>query len=313
MLRVGRPTPNAIVALTVPAIIAALFLVGAGCQSGESSGSQGAIHDQWRHRISSTGLVGIIPPREDIRVGDIYAFAISPDLMVAGPGTARQAAAKRIAASSRWAALPVLTDLSAEYAQRPSWPRTPDAFVSQPGMTERWEESDSGGVSIFTAEQVVTRLRMVSLDQFAAVSFKGSDLETVIPTEAATLIAGNADPKTMAVTLRAGSAESYSLSLETVIGLLLDDATGDGGTGYVLKPAFRRNLDLVADPAADRVWLQVISEVVYVRSADITIRTFGAEPSKEQVTAEELAVVASQKQELRLSYRVRHPVDMIVQ
>ncbi len=271
-----------------------------GCQSGGSSsrGSRGAILDQWGERISSTGLVGILPMKEDIRVGDIYAFSISPDQLAAGSGSARQAAAKRIAASSRWASLPVLTDLGDEYAQRPSWPKTPDAFVGQAGPAAVWQEPDTeGGTSIFTPEPVVTRLRIVGFGQFAAVSFSGSDLETVIPTEAATLIAGNADPRTLAVTLRAGSAETYSLSLGALIGLLLDDATGDGGSGFVLKPPYRQNLDLVADSLTGRVWLHVISEVVYIRSADITVRTFAATPKEEEVTAQELAQVAEKVQQ----------------
>jgi len=279
-------------------VVAALVIpVTAGCETSISTGgSRGAILDQWRARVSSTGLVGIVPPQEDIRVGDIYAFSISPDQLAAGSSTARQTAARRIAASSRWASLPVLTELADEYGQRPSWPRTPDAFVGQTGAMDRWQEADSDGDSIFTATQVTTRLRIVGLDQFTAVSFSGDDLETVIPTEAATLIAGAADPRKLAVTMRAGSAESYSLSLDNLIGLLLDDATGDGGGGYVLKPPYRRNLDLLADPTTNRIWLHVISEVVYIRSADFTIRTIDAAPSSEQITAEELAKVAGQVQ-----------------
>jgi len=276
------------------------FGVLLGCQSRGSysgSGPQGAILDQWSERISNTGLVVIAPPREDVRVGDIYAFSVSPDQLAAGSESARRLAAKHIAASSRWTSLPVLTELSNEYAQRPSWPMTPDAFVSQTGADAVWQEPGTEGKSIFTPEPVVTRLRIVSLEQFAAVSFTGVDLETVIPTEAATLIAGNADPRTLAVTLRAGSAESYSLSLNSVIGLLLDDAAGDGGSGFVLKPAYRQNLDLVADPLTGRVWLGVISEVVYIRSADITVRTFDATPKEEEVTAGELAQVAEKLQE----------------
>ena len=262
------------------------------------SQGQGAILDQWAERISSTGLVPIVPPVEDIRVGDIYAFSISPDQLAAGSGSVRRLAARRIAASSRWASLPVLKDLGDEYAQRPSWPMTPDAFVSRTGHPAVWQEPGTeGGSSIFTPEPVVTRLRIVSLDQFASVSFAGTDLETVIPTEAATLIAGNADPRTLAVTLRAGAGESYSLSLDAVIRLLLDDASGDGGSGFVLKPAYRENLLLVADSLSKRVWLQVISEVVYIRSADITVRTFAATPKEEEVTVEEFAYVPDSVQE----------------
>ncbi len=292
--------PSRSTSLITATVLSLGFGVLLGCQSRGSysgSGPQGAILDQWSERISNTGLVVIAPPMEDVRVGDIYAFSVSPDQLAAGSESARRVAAKRIAASSRWTSLPVLTALSDEYAQRPSWPMTPDAFVSQAGADAVWQEPGTEGKSIFTPEPVVTRLRIVSLEQFAAVSFTGVDLETVIPTEAATLIAGNADPRTLAVTLRAGSAESYSLSLDSVIGLLLDSAAGDGGSGFVLKPAYRQNLDLVADSLTGRVWLGVISEVVYIRSADITVRTFDATPKEEEVTAGELAQVAEKLQE----------------
>ena len=290
------------VSRSIAIVVLGLILgVSWGCQSGGSSsrsGSRGAILEQWGERISSIGLVAIMPLEEDVRVGDIYAFSISPDQLATGSGSARQAAAKHIAASSRWASLPVLTDLGDEYARRPSWPRTPDEFVGRAGPAMAWQEPDTdSGTSIFAPKPIVTRLRIVGLDHFAAVSFSGSDLETMIPTEAATLIAGTADPRTMAVTLRAGSAESYSLSLDRVISLLLDDATGDGGSGFVLKQPYRQNLEVVADPVTGRVWLQVISEVVYIRSADITVRTFGAAPKEEEVTAEELAKVVEKVQQ----------------
>ncbi len=280
-------------------VVAAVVIpVWTGCQTGSTTGgSHDATLHQWRERVSNTGLVAIVPPEEDLRVGDIFAFSISPDQLESGSSTARQSAARRVAASSRWASLPVLTDLEDEYGQRPPWPRTPDAFAGKPGALEQWQEADSGGGSIFRAGQVTTRLRLVGLDQFLAVSFAGNDLESMIPTEAATLIAGAADPRTLAVTLRAGAAESYSLSLDNLIDLLLDDATGDGGGGYVLKPPYRRNLDLLADPTTNRVWLHVISEVVYIRSADFTIRTLDAVPSSEQITAEELVKVAQAAQQ----------------
>ena len=74
------------------------FGVLLGCQSGGSysgTGPQGAILDQWSERISNTGLVVIAPPMEDVRVGDIYAFSVSPDQLAAGSESARRVAAKR--------------------------------------------------------------------------------------------------------------------------------------------------------------------------------------------------------------------------
>ncbi len=271
--------------------------VQSGCESTGSSTGQSTIMHQWGDRIGQLGYVVITPPQEDIRVGDIYALGISPDQVKVASASSRREAMKRISAASRWSMLPVLTDLEQEYGQRRAWPRTPDSFMN-PGPDSSWQEPISEDhASIFAPGAVPTRLRNVALEQFASVSFSGADLETIIPSEAATLVIGRANANDLAVTMRAGSAEAYSLSLDRVLALLVQDVTSDGRTRYFLNQPYRSNLDLVADAATNHVWLQVVSEVLYIRSADLTIRTIKATPTDDEVTAAELAQVAQQKQE----------------
>jgi len=95
-----------VIKLIMVAVLGLGLAVQWGCQSSGSSsrarsrfgaGPQGPILDQWGERISSTGLVGIMPMEEDIRVGDIYAFSISPDQLAVGSGSARLASVSRAA------------------------------------------------------------------------------------------------------------------------------------------------------------------------------------------------------------------------
>ena len=71
--------------------LAVLLVVGAlsGCESTGSSAGTSTILHQWGDRIGQLGYVVIVPPQEDVRVGDIYAFAISPDELGSSSATAR--------------------------------------------------------------------------------------------------------------------------------------------------------------------------------------------------------------------------------
>jgi hypothetical protein len=239
--------------------------------------------------MDTMGLVPIMPPREDLKVGDMYALRVNP--AAAMSLQQQRAAAREVAAVTRWGFLPVLSELSQEYRQRPSWPKTPDSFLlpTGEGRPLTWEEPHVlGSGSIFDPDESPTRLRVTGVELFTTVSFTGANLEHVIPTEAATLITGQADPNDMAVSLRAGSGESYSLSLDTVISLLVEPVTGRPDVRYRLKQPYRDQLDFVADPIQDRVWLQVVTEVLYIRSADVSIRIKTETPKDDDVTAAEL-------------------------
>ncbi|MHC4209065.1 MAG: hypothetical protein ACYSWT_05055, partial [Planctomycetota bacterium] len=176
------------------------------------------------------------------------------------------AAAREVAGVTRWDTLPVLSELTDEYRQRPSWPRTPDSFLlpTAEGEPSAWEEPEAQSGSIFDPDEVPTRLRIVGVELFTTVSFTGSKLDHIIPTEAATLITGDANSNIMAINMRAGSAESYALSMDEVIGLITEPATGQTEVKFRVKQPYRDRLDFIADPIKNRVWLQVITEVVYI-------------------------------------------------
>ncbi|MHC4989737.1 MAG: hypothetical protein ACYTGC_02055 [Planctomycetota bacterium] len=268
--------------------VAVAVICAAGAGGCSQPLPQGLFLDEWAQRLDTMGLVPIMPPREDLRVGDM--FALSMDATTAASLKQQRAFAREVAAVTRWDTIPVLTALAEEYRQRPSWPKTPDAFLlpNVDGEPRAWQEPQTQAGSIFDPDEVPTRLRIVGVELFTTVSFTGSGLDNIIPTEAATLISGAANSNIMAVTMRAGSAESYALSMDDVIGLLAETAAGETGAQYRLKQPYRERLNFVADPVKNRVWLQVITEVVYIRSADVAIRLKNETPTDDDVTAAEL-------------------------
>ena len=98
------------------------------------------------------------------------------------------------------------------------------------------------------------------------------DLEPLIPIEIAPLIEGPATSERLAVSVQAGEAETYSLSLESLIGQLVDTSGEAGGTQFTLKPTLLRNLPLVVDQNIGNAYVVVVAEVLYIRSLEATVR-----------------------------------------
>jgi hypothetical protein len=297
--------------------IAAVALIGfGGCTTSQPTSSVATkivFLQDWTQRMDYMGYVPVLPAIEDLRVGDMYVYSVNP--LDARSDKERQVAARQIAATTRWGSLPVLGDLADEYQQRPAWPKTPDVYLASGAAagTEDWREAESlDGRSIFNPQETTTRLPAVGLENFMTVSFSGANLESIIPSEVATLITGSATPETLAVTIRAGSGESYALSMARVISALTEpaapppvaapavaDATGevDGAPPaappppptYRVKQPYRDHLDFVGGPGRDRVWLHVVTEVIYIRSADIAIRVKAETPKDDEVAPHELA------------------------
>ncbi len=254
---------------------------------------------QWHKRIRDLGMVEILPLTEDIRVGDLYAFVVNPEAVEWGGTSSSKAAAaamvsRQIAAGSRWASIPVLAELDREYRARPSWPRTPEVFLgASPTEPRTWAEATvDDNASVFAPTAAPSRLRLVALNELSAITFSGADLESLIPAEAAALVAGQANPGNLAVSMRPGPAESYALPLDTLIGLATEPSPDSPGIGYRLKAPYRNGLTFLAQPPNTTVFIQMISEVLYIRNADISVRSLHSTPADDHVSSTELANVA---------------------
>lgn len=225
---------------------------------------------EWGQAIRTIGMVPVVPPREDVRVGDIFAYPVDPHL-AAGDSWEK---VRRVSAIPRWASVPVLAELDVEYRARPSWPKTPDAFlqISPEPKSRTWSEPTSPeGRSLFAPDTVPERLRLVDLQAVTSATLSEGDLNAFIPTEAVNVTMGTAWLDAKAVSIRVSAAESYALSLQTLLAQVLAPVTGGEQSRYYLKEPYREHLALISDEGS--VWLQVISEVLYLRSVDISVQS----------------------------------------
>jgi len=251
--------------------LAAITAGVVGCTATDSAGGRPATSRtefaaEWASAIHDMGRYPIVPPSEDVYVGDVFASSVPPST-----GTAESANWLRMAATPRWKSLQVLGLLDAEYRQRPTWY---EATVTRhrPASADPATGAASGGDTLYSADHVPLRHRIVGLRSMANLTVDVPDLEPFIPVEIAPLIEGPATPERYAVSLQAGEAESYSLSLHTLLEALVDSSVAAGATRYTLKQEHLGNLSLVADQNVGKVYLMVITEVLYIRSIEATVR-----------------------------------------
>ena len=276
---------TALVTLTL-----AINVFASGCtarstikHSPDSMAAPSAFGREWDDSVGNMGVAAIVPPSEDVRVGDIYVYAFNPDFPVAN-GSDRRGGGLSI--SPRWASLNLLQELEQEYKLRPAWPKTPDAYfqISDDPENREWPEPRSAeSQSIFAEDSVTDRLRIMGIPEFSSITLTDGDLNAIVPTEAINLAFGSAWSDDKAITIRLNSTETYSLGLQKVIEAALEY----NALGSVLKAPYRNHLDLVSDPLSNAVWVRILSDVIYVRSIDIIIQSQAAFKPDEEANANE--------------------------
>ena len=102
---------------------------------------RGLVAEEFSAAMNKIGLVAVMPPREDVRVGDLYAYGSDPD---AGLNPALlSAGADGAPYHTRWGSLNLLTELDKEYQGRPAWPETPEAYfkIASDPKSRSWAEA----------------------------------------------------------------------------------------------------------------------------------------------------------------------------
>jgi hypothetical protein len=247
----------------------------------------------WDSPAGRMGVISIMPPSEDVRVGDMYVFPFNPDIS-SSTLTRKQAV---LSISPRWGTLNLLQELEQEYQLRPAWPKTPDAYIQNvENANEReWPEAiEPQNESIFARDSVTNRLRNIGVPEFSTYTLTEGDADALVPTEAINLVLGTAWNDDKILTIRLNSGETYSLGLQKVIGVAIEDTD----QGSALKSPYRDNLALLADPQSDSVWLRILSDVIYVRSIDIIIQSQSAFEPDEEASADEFVSEAEETVEI---------------
>jgi hypothetical protein len=241
------------------------------------------VGDQWDTPFDRLGVVPLLPPSEDVRAGDIFAYPFNPDLRIRSSNRIRRS---EISISPRWDSLDLLQELEDEYRLRPDWPAVTDSYPQSAGGPQPGESNAPGAAqarSLFSPDQAPLRLRSFGVPELDTFTLSDEQANALVPSEAINLVFGSAWNDSKAISIRVNSAETYSLGLRKVVSAALDTS----GPVQVLKTPYRNQLSLIADPAADSVWVRILSDVVYVRSIDIIIQSRSAFDEDEPAVASE--------------------------
>jgi hypothetical protein len=241
------------------------------------------VGDQWDTPFDRLGVVPLLPPSEDVRAGDIFAYPFNPDLQIRSSNRSRRS---EISISPRWDSLDLLQELEDEYRLRPDWPAVADSYPQSAGGPQPGESSEPAAAqarSLFSPDQAPVRLRSFGVPELDTFTLSDAQANALVPSAAINLVFGSAWNDSKAISIRVNSAETYSLGLRKVISAALDTS----GPVQVLREPYRNQLSLIADPTADSVWLRILSDVVYVRSIDIIIQSRSAFDEDEVAMASE--------------------------
>lgn len=267
------------------AVLAVIFALQVSCLGEHQAlSSVHRLRDDWTQALSDLGVVPVYPPREDVKVGDVFVATCDPssvsnacNVLAADPGrptNGSESAQPATELAARWFTLDVDKKLKEDYAKRMTPPATPLADLTASSAGPVLQPQDANLYS----EGVTDRLRIVGFPEFAAGSAFGADLNAVIPAEALSAALVVNGSKNESVTIKVPSAESYSLPSDIVMTELFQCTE----QSCRLKPAYLKNLPLIPyarnDPEKKR-FLRVITEVYYARALDVEIGSnsvFGA-------------------------------------
>lgn len=275
-------TGRSMVWVTILVFIGGGLLSLAGCMSTAPDEDTNWVDLKWSETMKGMGYVPLFPPKEDVRVGDLLLCPFGPP-----PKDSQDHARPRfMTTSSRWASIEVANLLGDEYAGRPTWPATPDMYASPNANSEA---GGAGNRSFFELKH--TRYRLPSI---AAGIISSQTDETnnniLIPTEAINVAMGTAWKDQKSVSLRAGNAEAYSLSLQTLLPLALEQRGVGSERRTYLKAEYQANLSLAHTAGPNSVYLSLVNEVIYMRSMDMVVQALSTTQPTEEVKPASLMV-----------------------
>jgi hypothetical protein len=242
---------------------AALVLLSVPCCT-----SRGYVAKEWSLTMRELGINPVFPPREDVQVGDIYAYP-------AVPGEENRAFGRRgFLPLGLWIASLELFDeegtvrggaISEFYANRDSFPLTP----------EDGSEARDPSRDIYAGGDV-HRLRLVGFPMFMSTTFRQGDLSALVPTEAVNLAFGSSFTASKAVTVQVPSAESFGLPAEEVRKAMF---TSEGEYHYdegAPEEGFLLSYLPSRRGVAREGYFIVMTEVYYTRVIDVTVHSKSA-------------------------------------
>jgi hypothetical protein len=233
-------------------LIAMGLLIGA-CRSPIGPPPPNEALGHWLYRTQ--GLVGVFPPREDVRVGDVHLYLNDPD----GDEHAS------LYQAPRWSYLPSSELLRSGYRLRPEYPATPPDYLNVEVTPNRrsWPES-TGEPGFLEPGAPIDRLRSIHLPTFTRYRSEPGELPPSWGLHEE-LEENYADWE--AVRIRVESAEHASLALEDALRAYLERRA----SSFYLPASLRQNLRAFAPDNLRTVWVRIVTEVIYMRALRVTI------------------------------------------
>jgi len=240
-----------------------------GCSSTPDKAPDGSTALMGTSLSNRMGMVSIFPPREDVRVGDLYVYGSNPE---------EGDEPTPIDSVPRYGSLEGVTAaVQEQYNERPDFPATPDEYLPSNDGTpaqRAWSEA-SFKEGVFMNEDPSDRLRMVVIPP---VTLSREAAHGVVPGDAVNMAAGGIMDDWESVTLRVQAAESYALDLDDLLEFAIErDSVGR----MILKQPYRDKIGFCAGQSSDSVWVRIVSEVLYMRAAQISIMGGSGEPDDE--------------------------------
>jgi hypothetical protein len=281
--------------LQVMAVALGLAALTGGC----CANKPGIVAKNWSRMIRQEQVVPIFPPREDVRVGDVYVTLTPP----------KEAEKHYYHDDGKFLEIPVrlcsvgnLTALVDEYTKRPPYPRTPtNGLVSSRLVVTNHTEIKGKDGSVTNTTSVTEfpllltvpdnsevpdpelhkpkapdRLRHVAFPEFSTVTLNSGALQFVVPIKAVSTAVGGAAAKAESASLRISSAESCGLPADLLYSDLQRILTGGGGSGVVggtfsnLFTALAGSEDAKKAGDTNRIYLSLLTEVYYARTIDVS-------------------------------------------
>lgn len=263
-----------------------------GCSSPEKR-DKGYVVREWSKTLRELSVNPVFPPREDLVVGDVYLTRTDPYNPKLRPG-------KGYVPIELWLTYIDLREkLSDFYRSRCTFPDTPPGTpAGEPPSTEPFltMASPTSGDDVFLNNGSTERLRQVAFPDFAAMSVQGADLQAFIPVEALNIAFGASWQRANEMNVKIPAAESYGLPFGMVIRALIEKHLEARPGGFVAKQTgslalpegligelWQSNYDWFEKSGQytpeqlkslhddENLYLELITEVYYARSIDISI------------------------------------------
>ncbi len=231
-----------------------IVALAAACRSPVDRPPREALGD-WLHRTQ--GLVGVFPPREDVRVGDVHIYLRDPE--GADPVSLYEA--------PRWSYLPSSELLEAGYRLRPEYPPTSADYLKTGVAPEErsWPES-TGKPGFLEPGAPIDRLRSIQFPSFAHYRREAGELP---PSWGLHQVLEENYDDWEVIRIRIEAAETASLALEDAVRAYLERR----GSSFYLPASLRQNLRALAPDGLRTIWVRIVTEVIYMRAMRVTIVT----------------------------------------